>query len=456
MPAKSSLPAIPQPRGWPSRVKSAILHVISLAQFTLAHTRGWAANSPNARIRLTAELDRALQEITLLREEVRIKDLRMTQLSSHRRPYYRSTARMAILQLKAARNWSQEQTARTFLVTADTIRSWLRRVDEQGPDALVQLAEPVNKLPEFVRYIVQQLKALCPMLGKVKIAQILARAGLHVGATTIGRILKAKPAPKPTTTRQSDANHGVVTSKYANHLWQMDLTVVPIGPGLWTTWQPFSLPQCWPFSWWLGAIMDHHSRRIMGITLFCREPTSQAMRAFLGRTIHATGITPRHLVTDQGPQFTCKKFEPWCQRKGIRPRFGAIGEHGSIAVIERLILTLKQGIAWLTLVPLRRRAFLRELRYLAAWYNSHRPHMTLGGRTPDEVYHRLRPMNRQPRFEPRAHWPRSWPYAKPVTLVKGKPGVPTDVRDHFPGQTTAPTRRNAESRRVTWLVPSVH
>ena len=197
----------------------------------------------------------------------------------------------------------------------------------------------------------------------------------------------------------------------------MDLTLVPIGPGLWTTWQPFSLPQCWPFSWWLGVIMDHYSRRIMGITLFFREPTSQAMRAFLGRTIHATGVAPRHLVTDQGPQFTCKNFEPWCQRKGIRPRFGAIGEHGSIAVIERLILTLKQGIAWLTLVPLRREAFLREIRYLAAWYNSHRPHMTLGGRTPDEVYHRLRPMNRQPRFEPRTHWPRSSPCAKPVTAI---------------------------------------
>ena len=81
--------------------------MISLAQFTLAYTRGWAANSPNSRIRLKAELDRALQKITLLQEEVRIKDVRMAQISPHRRPYYPSTARMAILQLKAARNWSQ-------------------------------------------------------------------------------------------------------------------------------------------------------------------------------------------------------------------------------------------------------------------------------------------------------------------------------------------------------------
>jgi hypothetical protein len=73
---------------------------------------------------------------------------------------------MAILQLKAARAWNLEQAAQAFLVTADTIRWWLKRVDEQGPDALVQLREPVNRFPDFVRYLVQQLKALCPMLGK--------------------------------------------------------------------------------------------------------------------------------------------------------------------------------------------------------------------------------------------------------------------------------------------------
>lgn len=62
------------------------------------------------------------------------------------------------------------------------------------------------------------------------------------------------------------------------------------------------------------------------------------------------------------------------------------------------------------------------------------PHVTLGGRTPDEVYLGLRPMNRQPRFEPRAHWPRSSPCAKPVTLVKGKPGVRLACEIGFPGR----------------------
>lgn len=68
-----------------------------------------------------------------------------------------------------------------------------------------------------------------------------------------------------------------------------------------------------------------------------------------------------------------------------------MGRHGGIAVIERLILTLKQNIAWLLLIPLRRQAFFRELACLALWYNLDRPHMSLDGRTPDEVYHSCLP-----------------------------------------------------------------
>ena len=37
-------PGIPLPRGWPRRVKSAMLNVIALAQYAAAYTRNWAIN----------------------------------------------------------------------------------------------------------------------------------------------------------------------------------------------------------------------------------------------------------------------------------------------------------------------------------------------------------------------------------------------------------------------------
>ncbi len=104
---------------------------------------------------------------------------------------------MAISELKAVGGRSLEQTARVFHVTAPTVAFWLGRLDEESPDALVQMRVPVNRFPDSVHYLVQRLKILCPTMGTVKIAQTLARAGRHLGATTVGRILKEDAAPKP-------------------------------------------------------------------------------------------------------------------------------------------------------------------------------------------------------------------------------------------------------------------
>lgn len=149
-----------------------------------------------------------------------------------------------------------------FHVSAATIASWCKRLDEEGPTALVRLREPVNRFPDFVRYIVRSLKMVCPFLGRRKIAKVLARAGLHLGATTVGRILRephrpAEPARSPVT----DHHH---TAKRPNHVWHVDLTVIPIGSGLWTSWLPNAMLQRHPFAWWIAVVVDGYSRCIVG------------------------------------------------------------------------------------------------------------------------------------------------------------------------------------------------
>jgi len=431
MPSNHKPPTIAFPKNWAAYVKSAVLHVISLAQFATAYTRGWAANSVNARVRLKAEVERLTAEVALLCEKTHIKDARTARIDPHRRPHYPPTERMAILELRAARGWSLQQTASVFQVTAATIASWIKRVDDQGPDALVQIRQPVNRFPDFARHMVQRLKTLCPTMGKKKMAETLARAGLHIGATTIGRMLKERPAPVPQPSHETESTGRVVTARRPNHVWHVDLTIVPTASGFWCSWLPLALPQCWPFCWWVGLAMDHYSRRVMNFALFRQQPTSEAVRAFLGRTLAANHAKPKYIICDKGSQFWCAGFKAWCRRHGIRPRFGAVGKHGSIAVIERTILTLKQLLAGLPLIPLRHETFRRELSEIITWYNEHRPHTSLDGRTPNEVYFRCRPASRAPRWEPRNKWPRGSPCARPQTLVKGTPGVQTEVEVDF-------------------------
>jgi len=269
-------------------------------------------------------------------------------------------------------------------------------------------------------------------MGKAGIARTLARAGLHLGATTVGRLLKQEEHPldaaSETAAETTDlsADDRAVTAKYPNHVWHIDLTTIPIA-GFWVPWLPFTLPQVWPFCWWVAVIVDHLSRRAMGIVVFKRPPTTREATAFLRRAIRKARATPKYLISDKGPQFWNDTFQAWCKGHSIHIRFGAVGKHGSIAVIERFIRSLKEEGLVKVLISIFQRTFLQQVLSYAAWYNTHRPHTFLNGATPDERYFGQRPANRAPRFEPRGKWPRGSPCARPRTLIKGKPGVRLDL-----------------------------
>ena len=123
------------------------------------------------------------------------------------------------------------------------------------------------------------------------------------------------------------------------------------------------------------------------------------------------------------------RSRPGVMARGSRP---AVGQHGSIALVERFILTLKNECTRIILVPLRREAFHRELRFFEVWFNQHRPHSALDGKTPYEMYHEISPACERPRYEPRARWPRSASCASPHAPVASHCGTPIrlDVRYH--------------------------
>jgi transposase InsO family protein len=291
---------------------------------------------------------------------------------------------MRILKLKAARGWSLSQVARAFAVTEETIASWLKRVDEEGERALVQLSEPVNKFPAYVGYLVRWLKSMCPAMGKLRIAQVLGRAGLRLGATTVRGMLQENPeSTEPAEAALSDepivVSTRVLRAQRPDHIWHLDLTVIPTTAGFWVPWLPFSKLLRWPFCWWVAVVIDHYSRRIMGVATFKNSPTSVSVQSFLESAIHNATATPKYIVCDKGQQFWCDTFKAWCDRQGITPRFGAVGQHGSIAIVERFILSLKNECTRVILVPLRREALRLEFTLYTCWHNQTRPHSALEG-----------------------------------------------------------------------------
>ncbi len=385
MPRQTGSTALPLPRGWSKFVRTGVLHAISLAATALTAAWARAAASRSSRRTQSAEADRLRTEVALLTEELDLKDSRWARVPARRRPYYGPVQRMRILELRAARGWSTKQTADRFLVTEETIASWMRRLDEEGESGLVQLEAPVNKFPDFVAYLVRRLKRTCPTLGKARIAQMLARAGLHLGVSTVGRMLKRELSRDDVGFQLPVAASGRrVKAKTPNHIWYVDLTTVPTSAGFWVPWMPFAKQQRWPFSWWVAVAVDHASRFVVGLAIFKRRPTSFQVYLFLGRAIGRVGSTPGVILTDQGREFS-SAYRSWCRRRGIRPRYGAVGEHGSIAIVERFIRSMKSECARRIIVPLRLGEMRHELGCYASWYNEHRPHTALGGRTPLEV-----------------------------------------------------------------------
>ena len=110
-----------------------------------------------------------------------------------------------------------------------------------------------------------------------------------------------------------------VAAHYPDHVWNVDLTAVPIRGGFWSPLMPFALPQVWPFCWWIAAAVDMFSRKAMGFAVFKRPPTSRQIQEFLERPIEVTGVEPEYVVTDKVKQFDCPDFaEAWCELPGIK------------------------------------------------------------------------------------------------------------------------------------------
>ena len=177
----------------------------------------------------------------------------------------------------------------------------------------------------------------------------------------------------------------------------------------------------------------------MGVAVFKVNPTSEEVTDAMTRIMFEERVRPKHIIVDQGSQFKCKHFEHvWSKALGIRLRFGAVGRHGSISVVERFHRTFKELLEQIV-VPEDQAEFEREARLIIDWYNEHRPHGTLGGKTPNEVYFSRPAANERARLEPRKRWPRGSPCARPQVDIESEPGDPIifeldclDGRRHLP------------------------
>jgi transposase InsO family protein len=134
----------------------------------------------------------------------------------------------------------------------------------------------------------------------------------------------------------------------------------------------------WPT--WLLVAIDHFSRSVTAVCAL-EGPNSGWVINALEAAFRRHRV-PKQLITDEEGVFVSDAFRGLLRQWGIKRRFGAVGKHGSIAVTERAILTLKQE--WLRRVALIRGIdhLTRLLDDFSEYYSGWRGHRTLGGAVP--------------------------------------------------------------------------
>ncbi len=189
----------------------------------------------------------------------------------------------------------------------------------------------------------------------------------------------------------------------------------------------------------------------MGLGVFADRPSCRDVCACLGRVVRRTGTAPKYIVCDRDSIFDCHAFRRWVKRKGIQPpRYGAVGKHGSIALIERLILTTKQMLRRLPLIPLRRQSLRRELVAIFDWYKRAPTPHRLGREDSQRGLSSVASRQSMPTrrtTKALATWitVRQAPDAGRRTARRSLRGV-----RQVPGWSTTPADRQPESRGISW------
>lgn len=264
-----------------------------------------------------------------------------------------------------------------FRVSSGTVLRWERELqgapDQPTVGSLVKPTPPVRRFADVVRHVVQTL-SLAGFPGDASVPSFLARAGWRLSRRTVQRIRKEKPfAPEPP---KAESGGRAVRARYPNHVWMMDLTEIP---GL------FRL-----FSFKLAVVLDVFSRLPLAARVFLSEPSAADIAHLFAGAALRFG-PPRHSVSDRGPQFTTDTFRRTLADHGVSHRYGAVGQTGSIALIDRFFLTLKTITKVTARPPLLRTDLERRLALLFVYHACLRPHQGLGGSTPAERFLGRRP-----------------------------------------------------------------
>jgi putative transposase len=234
-----------------------------------------------------------------------------------------------------------------------------------------------DEMDLLLRALIDEEYTRRPFYGSRRMVVFLRASGHGINRKRVQRLMRelglAGMAPGPATSRAHPQHkvwpyllRGVAITR-ADQVWSTDVTYVRLARG---------------FAY-LVAVIDWYSRRVLSWRIsnsmdasFCVDCLEDALRAH-GR--------PEVFNSDQGSQFTSAAFTGVLMREGVAISMDGRGRALDNIFVERLWRSVKHEDVYLKGYANMAELLVGLSEYFA-FYNTERPHQSLGYRTPDEVY----------------------------------------------------------------------
>ena len=229
--------------------------------------------------------------------------------------------------------------------------------------------EAMRRIDELhLRYPFAGSRMLCDWLrregfdiGRRHVRTLMRRMGIHaVYRRPRTTIPEPKAAIYPYLLKD-------VCIERPNQVWATDITYIPLAKG----------------SAYLVAILDLATRRVMAWRLSNTMSTDFCIEA-LNEAITKYGA-PEIFNTDQGSQFTSSAFTDVLKAHHVQISMDGQGRWVNNVFVERLWRSVKYENVYLNAYGTIPEATAGLASYFK-FYNQTRPHQSLDGKTPDEVY----------------------------------------------------------------------
>lgn len=203
-------------------------------------------------------------------------------------------------------------------------------------------------------------KRLARLMRERQIVGVSRRKGI---ITTV-RDRDARPAP--------DLVDRNFRAERPDQIWVADITYIP-------TWAGFL---------YLAVVLDVFSRRVVGWAMANHLRTELVLEA-LDMAIFRR--RPKDVIhhSDQGCQYTSIAFGKRCEREGIRPSMGSVGDCYDNAMCESFNATLECELLAFHRFKNQREAAPIVFDFIEGWYNPHRRHSALGYLSPNNFERRM-------------------------------------------------------------------